>query len=575
MQKKRLVIFIVSFIVFFLLFSTKSLATEDMDVTNQFQDENLRNAILEIVRKVEGNTEKETILLSDIETITANDLPSGKQLNLAGKDIKNLTGLELFADKGIEWIYLDWNQISDISILSKFASLTKISASGNQISNLTPISNLTNLQNINFGNNQIQNIEPITKLTNLKYLYLDNNQISDINEIQNLSRLRELSIAGNKIQNVDGLFSITTLENVDISRNQITNLSNIMPNTNLSKLNINYNQLTSLLGIEKLISLEVLSASNNQIQDITTISGLIKLYNLNLNKNEIADITSLASCIELQYLYLDNNHIIDVSAIETLGKLKKVTVYNQIAYVILTEEYNTEQVKINLTSLFRNLKDSNSKIYAENITCKMDNNITYTISDQIDYIIVNVSDVKKEDLIFRMEDQANTYITLMITMQKQEEKPTVENEIANTVTNTVEDEETEEGKPNNSDNSISIYPIEEGYIKNIVVGTTSEQCVKNTGLGKAYITRNNQILKDTDIVKNGDTLKTDTKSYTLIVRGDPSGDGRLNITDLMKVKRAIIGSIKLNTIETLAADLNGDSKISIMDVMNFIKEITK
>lgn len=571
MQKKKIVTFICFLALFCLWFPISTSAAEDTDVTNTFQDENLKNAILEIIRKVENNEDKQNILLSDIDAITSDDLPSGKQLNLAGKNISNLAGLELFADKGIEWIYLDWNQITDISVLSKLESLTKISASDNQITNLTPITNLKKLQNINFGNNQIKSIEPITKLSSLKYLYLDNNQITSIEGIENLKSLIEISIAGNQIENVNSLFSITTLNTIDLSRNQIRDISQIANQTNLLKLNLNYNQLMQLEGIEKIPNLEVFSASNNQIQNIDTISYLSRLYNLNLNKNEIADITSLANCQALQYAYLDNNHIIDIDAIEKLENLKKVSLYNQSAYVILTQDFETEQIKINLTSLFKNLKDENSKLYVKDIECKMDNNVTYTISNQMDFLIVNVADIKKADLIFRMQDESNTYITLIIT--KQEEPTTEENVIENTITNTVEDTTTNEAEQ--PDTSHSEYVIEKDYIKEVLVQTTSKQCITKATLGQAYITRNDTILKDTDIVKNGDILKTQSKNYTIIVRGDPSGDGKLNITDLMKVKRAVIGSSKLNTIEILAADLNKDGKINIMDVMNFVKEITK
>lgn len=573
MQKKKIVIFICFLVLFCLWFPISTLAAEDTDVTNAFQDENLKNAILEIIRKVENNEDKQNILLSDIDAITADDLPSGKQLNLAGKNISNLAGLELFADKGIEWIYIDWNQITDVSVLSKLESLTKISASDNQITDLTPITNLKKLQNINFGNNQIKSIEPITKLSSLKYLYLDNNQITSIEGIQNLKSLIEISIAGNQIENVNSLFSIATLNTVDLSRNQIKDISQIVNQTNLLKLNLNYNQLMQLEGIEKIPNLEVFSASNNQIQNIDTISHLSRLYNLNLNKNEIADITSLSNCQALQYVYLDNNHIINADSIERLENLKKISLYNQSAYVILTQEFETEQIKINLTSLFKNLKDENSKLYVKDIECKMDNNITYTISNQMDFLIVNVADIEKADLIFRMQDESNTYITLIITKQEQEEPPTEENIIENTITNTVEN--TTPSGPEQPDTSHSEYVIEKDYIKEVLTQTTSKQCITKANLGQAYITRNDTILKDTDIVKNGDILKTQSKNYTIIVRGDPSGDGKLNITDLMKVKRAVIGSSKLNAIEILAADLNKDGKINIMDVMNFVKEITK
>lgn len=116
-------------IILLLLFIIPLKTQASQDVTNSFKDENLKNAIIEIIQNITGDSTKRKITLEDIETITSADLTSGKQLNLANKNIQDLSGLELFADKQIEWIYLDWNNISDISVLSNFTTLTKISAS--------------------------------------------------------------------------------------------------------------------------------------------------------------------------------------------------------------------------------------------------------------------------------------------------------------------------------------------------------------------------------------------------------------------------------------------------------------
>lgn len=126
-ETKYIIAIVITILLLLFFVPAKTQATQD--VTNRFKDENLRNTIIEIIQKLTGDTTKTKITLEDIETITSEELPSGKQLNLAGKNIQDLSGLELFADKQIEWIYLDWNNISDISVLSNFTSLTKISAS--------------------------------------------------------------------------------------------------------------------------------------------------------------------------------------------------------------------------------------------------------------------------------------------------------------------------------------------------------------------------------------------------------------------------------------------------------------
>lgn len=568
MQKKKLLIFLGLMIIFGLIYPLKSLATQNTNVTDQFKDGNLRETILEIIRRVTNDESKQIITLEDIDAITTDTLPSGKQLNLAGKNITSLEGLELFANKGIEWIYLDWNQISDISVLSQFKTLTKISASGNQITDISSITNMEALQNINFNNNQITDIKPILNLRNLKYLYVDNNQIQDITGISTLANIKEISIAGNKLMNCNEIMQIKTIENLDASRNQITTIHQITDNTNITKLNLNYNKLTTLDGIQKLANLQLLSASNNKIVDISSLSTLTKLYNLNLNKNEIENIDSLQNNIALEYLYLDANHIISTESIEELQNLKKVTLYNQTCSLEITEEYEGDQIKINLTSLFQSLKNSNSKLYQEDVTYRMENNIPYTIADDISYLILNIEDLKREDQIFWMEDTNHTYLSLVIHYKV---KPP---ENTNTVQNEIQQE-----KPNvQPDNKLqsTIYQIDTTHIKQVGTQTTKKQFIKNiTNSQSGTITRNKTKLKEDDIIATGDILTVQNKAYMIIVKADPSGDGKTSIMDLMKAKRHITGSNYLNENQILAADLNEDGKITIMDAMRFVRLLTK
>ena len=587
MKQKLIARILLCIAIVFFMFTITSYAAEDEDVTNYFQDENLKQAILEKVRDVTGNSTKETILQSDIEAITADDLPSGKQLNLAGKNITNLAGLELLADKGIEWIYLDWNQITDMSVLGQFSSLTKISASGNQVTNIDFLQNLKNLENINFSNNAITDMTAITSLTNLKYLYLDNNQITNVTGISNLVNLRELSIAGNQITNCDEITKLANLENADVSRNQIKTIAGFAQNTSITKINLNYNQLESLFGLEKCSNLEILSASNNCVTDISSIANLSKLYNVNLNKNEIIDITPLYNNTIVKYVYLDNNHIIDTDALETLANVEKITIYNQSTYTIITEEYATaEKIQLNLTSLFQNLKKEGSKVYAADAEYEMDNNITYEVANDMSYLIFSTEDVKKEDLVFRIKDTSHTYVTLTITYQEQE-KPapvppitqtnTQSNEVVNT--NTVVEEPTQPGDNEPEAPQVptsTLYSIQNGYIKNVTDQTTLEAFLKNITLGGAgYVVRGQTVLKNTDIVATGDVLKTDAENYTVIVQADTSGDGIVNIMDLMQAKRHVLKNRLLTGNSFLAAELTGDGTVNIMDIMRIIRIIMK
>lgn len=59
-----------------------------------------------------------------------------------------------------------------------------------------------------------------------------------------------------------------------------------------------------------------------------------------------------------------------------------------------------------------------------------------------------------------------------------------------------------------------------------------------------------------------------TKTYTIIVTGDTSGDGKINITDMIAVKAHVLKKSTLTGAYSNAGDVNGDGKINITD---FIK----
>ena len=556
--KLKIVAFISVLLCLFFLSTTAS-AAEDTDVTAYFRDENLKNAILEIIREVEGDDSKNNITLSDIDKITADELPSGKQLNLAGKDISDLSGLQLFANKGIEWIYLDWNNISNMSILESFSSLTKISASSNKITDLSFLQDLKNLQNINFSNNNITNIDSLKNLTNLKYVYLDNNQIENISAFANLNNIKEISIAGNKITDAGVLTNLVSVENIDISRNNITSISNFNMNTIIKKINLNYNQLVSLQGIENIINLETLSASNNKIADISYLQGLSKLYNLNLNKNEITDISIFTNNSVIKYLYLDANHILDTSPLETLSNVSKLTIYNQTYTQIITQEFTDEQLKVVLTPIFSSLVNPDSKIYNSEAYYEMEpSSISYRIAEDISYLIIELSDLQKQDLYFTMKDDDNAYITLCLQYRIQEDEDNTED---NTETEPEED-------------ISDVYNVDNGYIKNVSKNTTLDAFINNLNVTTGVkVTRDNKELTDNNLVGTGDILTVNGRTYTIIVTGDLSGEGQASIIDLMRVKKYIVGSRTLTTNEQLAADINSNGKINITDVMNLIKLI--
>lgn len=81
----------------------------------------------------------------------------------------------------------------------------------------------------------------------------------------------------------------------------------------------------------------------------------------------------------------------------------------------------------------------------------------------------------------------------------------------------------------------------------------------------------------TDKLATGDKVTIinggDAKTYTVSLLGDLSGDGEINIADLLKIKKAILGYLNLDNEYLKAADINSDNKIDIADLLKIKKHI--
>lgn len=582
----------------------------EIDITSNFKDENLKNAILELAKEATGEEEKTQIYESDIDKIV--EMPGGTSLKLANMELKDLTGIEAFAGKGVTWIFLDWNELTDLSPLSSLTELTKISFSGNQVTDLLPLASLKNLNNITAINNNIATLEPLANLSNIQYICLDGNKLSSIQEISNWVNLRDMSFANNVIEQIPNLELLQSLETVNLSGNKIKSLVGLPNIESLTKLEIDNNGLTSLEGIENLSNLQILSCSNNQLSDITPITKIKTLENLNLNANLISDINGLESNTNLQYLYVDNNNILDFAVLEKLENLSKYTIYNQKIAVEIKEKITSNNVWIPLPELYTNLNDVNSFIYVEGLVTELEGDQEFEINDTKTQIKLKAEDLESGTIIVKASDEYNTILRYEITLDKQ--APIiqgVEDNKAYIDPITVKSDDTDietvvltkDGQRVNyslgqaisdvgkyvlevsdfAGNKTTVnfeiktefnegieYEVKDGYILNITSNTTFEQFKTILNANVAFdVYRNNQKLTNNQIIKPGDLLVTEFEnSYYLIVKGDGNKDGYADITDLLVLKRYLLQMLNFNDeYSRKAMDLNQDSEVDITDLL--------
>ena len=229
---------------------------------------------------------------------------------ILGNELSLLFGEEL---TNLKNLYLQNNEIQNITPLQNVVNLEILNLAGNKIQAITYIDLNKNLSSLNLVDNQIENISPLSDLKELQDLRLSNNILTDISLLEKLTHL-----------------SILHLNNCQLKSTQLSAIANL---TQLTELKLRDNALENIDFVSKLTKLQVLELTNNQIADITpletyyrNISPTATIELIDLQNNKIREIEPFADFERLSFLYLQGNPVKDYPlerlATLTVPKLK-------------------------------------------------------------------------------------------------------------------------------------------------------------------------------------------------------------------------------------------------------------
>ena len=294
-------------------------------------DDNFRMAINEAL----GQPNDYQPTIADLQGITGS-------LDAAYRSISIIVGAQYLTN--LQELYLNYNQISDLS----------------------PLAGLTNLQGINLGCNMISDLTPLAGLTNLRWLFLFSNYISNIVPLEGLYNLRNLQLHYNQIRDISPLSVLINIGGIALGSNQI---SDITPLT----------ELTHLIGLE---------LYNNQVDDIKSLSRLVNIQWLYLNGNQISDISPLAGLTNLRELYLSWNQISDISPLAGLYNLWSLDIYgNPISYesMLLSQSWSLPWSTNEYNSLSPCYPDPNRDAVNVSTSCDLSWQGNYDNSQDVSY----------------------------------------------------------------------------------------------------------------------------------------------------------------------------------------------
>lgn len=158
-------------------------------------------------------------LQASAESLTTVRFMNNKML----QSIEGLRGLHLLED-----VWLNYNQLTDITPLEGIKQVTYLDLSQNKINSIEALSSLENVEDLILSHNKIVDISPLKNLRSAKNLFLSANKIKDITA---LSQLKFITYTLDLTKNKE-LSDLSPLKNVeigglDINRTTVTDFSSV------------------------------------------------------------------------------------------------------------------------------------------------------------------------------------------------------------------------------------------------------------------------------------------------------------------------------------------------------------
>ncbi|MBC2254029.1 Internalin B precursor [Listeria ivanovii subsp. londoniensis] len=128
-----------------------------MPINEVFPDYGLANAVKRHLGKQ-----------SVTDLISQRELDGVQRLNGNNCNIKCIKGIQYLTN--LKQLYLSYNQISDISMLTSLTQIELLSLMQNKLKDIDPLVNLTKLRYLYVGNNQLRDLWALEGLENLEYV---------------------------------------------------------------------------------------------------------------------------------------------------------------------------------------------------------------------------------------------------------------------------------------------------------------------------------------------------------------------------------------------------------------------
>lgn len=104
------------------------------------------------------------------------------------------------AIRGLRYLNLRHEQLTDLGILSHFPNIERLTCSDNQLLSLDGIKQLASLRVLFCINNQLKDLNPLAELKQLSELYCAKNEIENLSPLYELSSLKLVNCRNNRLK---------------------------------------------------------------------------------------------------------------------------------------------------------------------------------------------------------------------------------------------------------------------------------------------------------------------------------------------------------------------------------------
>ncbi|CAL6075439.1 leucine-rich_repeat domain-containing protein [Hexamita inflata] len=240
--------------------------------------------------------------------------PKLQKLNLSGTETTDLRTIphQLFGLKGL---YLQYNNVTEISYLSNFVDLQILELNNNeQLQNIGPLKFCTQLTELSISETSVADLWPLQFMKNLKELKMYITKVVDLHPLQHLYILESISAYDARIIDISPLSKLTLLFSLYFSDNKITNAQTLKHHNNFSQYSLSgqevpktdelsfYNQILSIHSSHKQI--RKIQAENKISKFRESMTRQREYVSLNINEQ----IRAVNMKIEIWAQYIQNSN---------------------------------------------------------------------------------------------------------------------------------------------------------------------------------------------------------------------------------------------------------------------------